>query len=140
MDQQPVPEAGSPAYWTEDGKLGEKQGLEGSSGAPRTESRVTGVGRGDRQARAMVLRAVGRGELLGCEGETPSGDGLGVVQTARKPEGEGPRLPRPPCGCWKESCRPGAGRPEALMVAVGQTGRRLGHLRPLSLCLGGGHG
>ena len=43
------------------------------------------------------------------------------------PEGEGPRLPRPPCGHWKESRRDKGRETWGMsMVAVGQTWEKAG--------------
>lgn len=50
MDQQPVPETGRPAYWTEDGVWGEAGGAEAAV-LPQDRKQVPGAGRGDRQAR-----------------------------------------------------------------------------------------
>lgn len=94
---------------------------------PRTESRVTGAGE---ETGRLGDGAEGCGERRGCWGvkvRHPQEMWLGVVQTARKPEGEGPRLPRPPCGCWKESRRDQSREAwGALMVAVGQTWEKAG--------------
>lgn len=68
---------------------------------------------------------------------------LGVVQTAMQPEGEGPRLPRLPCGSWTESHRDKNREAWGTsMVAIGaDVGEGWGTWAAgTSLSLGGGHG
>ena len=50
VDQQPVPEAGRPAYWTEDGVWGEVGRAEAAV-LPQDRKQGYGSWRGDRQAR-----------------------------------------------------------------------------------------